>query len=77
MTTDSGQGTRLAAEIDAARAEADAAARRLVAAPPLAPELPRRTPRVLAFVTIFAILALAGVARLTGAPDFLVARAGG
>ena len=72
MTTDSGQGTRLAAEIDAARTEADASARRLVAAPPLAPELPKRTPRVLAFVTIFAILALAGVARLTGAPDFLV-----
>jgi PAS domain S-box-containing protein len=72
MTTDSGQGTRLAVETDAARTEADAAGRRLVAAPPLAPELPKRTPRIPAFVTIFAIMALAGVARLTGAPDFLV-----
>ncbi len=72
MISDSGQGTRLAVELDAARSEADASARRLVAAPPLAPELPKRTPRVLAFATIFAILALAGVARLTGAPDFLV-----
>ena len=52
--------------------EADASARRLVAAPPLAPEMPKRTPRVLSFATIFAILALAGVARLTGAPNFLV-----
>ena len=72
MISDSGQGTRLAVELDAARSEADASARRLVSAPPLAPELPKRTPRVLAFATIFAILGLAGVARLTGAPDFLV-----
>jgi PAS domain S-box-containing protein len=72
MTTDLGQNDKLAMEIDAAGAAADAAGRRLVAAPPLAPEMPKRTPRLLAFAVIVAILALAGVAQLTGAPDFLV-----
>jgi PAS domain S-box-containing protein len=72
MTTDLGQNDKLAMEIDAAGAAADAAGRRLVAAPPLAPEMPKRTPRLLAFAIIVAILALAGVAQLTGAPDFLV-----
>jgi PAS domain S-box-containing protein len=72
MTTDLGQNDKLAVEIDAAGAAADAAGRRLVAAPPLAPEMPKRTPRLLAFAVIVAILALAGVAQLTGAPDFLV-----
>src|SRR5688572_2761417 len=72
MTTVLGQNDKLAVEIDAAGAAADAAGRRLVAAPPLAPEMPKRTPRLLAFAIIVAILALAGVARLTGAPDFLV-----
>jgi PAS domain S-box-containing protein len=46
--------------------------RKLVAAPPIAPELPRRTWRPLSLFIIIAIIGLAGVARLTGAPDFLV-----
>ena len=72
MTTDLRQDDKSAAAKQAAGVEADAPDRRLLAAPPLAPELPRRTPRVLSFTTIIAILALAGIARLTGAPDFLV-----
>ncbi|MDQ2703618.1 MAG: ATP-binding protein [Pseudomonadota bacterium] len=70
MTAGLVQDDELATET--AGAEADAAGRRLVAAPPLAPEFPRRTPRLLSFTTVIAILALAGVASLTGAPDFLV-----
>src|SRR5689334_17025180 len=80
MTTGFGQKDKLAAGIDAAGAEAaigastgtDAATRRLVATPPLAPEMPKRTPRPLSYATVIAIIALAGVARLTGAPGFLV-----
>ena len=72
MTTDLRQDDKPAAAKQAAGVEAGAPDRRLLAAPPLAPELPRRTPRFLSFTTIIAILALAGIARLTGAPDFLV-----
>jgi len=39
--------------------------------PPLSTEMSARAPRVLSFLTIMAILALAGVARLTSAPDLL------
>ncbi len=75
MTMGFGQNEKLATGIDAVVAEAGmgpAAERRLVAAPPLAPEMPKRTPRPLSYATIVAIIALAGVARLTGAPNFLV-----
>ncbi|HEY6632924.1 MAG TPA: ATP-binding protein [Rhizobiaceae bacterium] len=80
MTTGFGQDAKPAAGVDeagsaagtAASAAVDAATRRLVAAPPLAPEMPKRTPRPLSYATVVAILALAGVARLTGAPSFLV-----
>ena len=80
MTTGFGQDDTLAVGIDHAGSEvnaetsaaAHAATRRLVAAPPLAPEMPRRTPRPLSYATVIAIIALAGVARLTGAPGFLV-----
>jgi PAS domain S-box-containing protein len=47
--------------------------RRLVAPPPLAPELPRRrSQRALSFAVVIAVIGLAGVAQLTGAPVFLV-----
>ena len=72
MTTDLGQSDKPAAGINAAAFDAEASARRLVASPPLAPEMPKRAPRVLSFAAILAILVLAGVARLTGAPNFLV-----
>ena len=72
MTTDLGQSDKPAAEINAAAFDAEASARRLVASPPLASEMPKRAPRVLLFAVILAILVLAGVARLTGAPNFLV-----
>ncbi|MEP9386709.1 ATP-binding protein [Mesorhizobium sp. KR9-304] len=62
----------MAAASHAVGAEGGARDRQLMAAPPLVPELPKRTPRFLSFTAITAILALAGVARLTGAPDFLV-----
>jgi PAS domain S-box-containing protein len=47
--------------------------RRLIAAPPLAPELPkRRFMRVLSFGSAITVIALAGFARAAHAPDFLV-----
>jgi len=47
--------------------------RRLVAPPPLAPELPRRrSQKAFSFVVVTAIIGLAIVAQLTGAPSFLV-----
>lgn len=70
MTTGLGQDYKLSAETAAAGAEAET--RRLVAAPPLAPDMPKRTSRPLSYATAVAIIVLAGVARLTGAPNFLV-----
>ncbi|RLP27791.1 ATP-binding protein [Mesorhizobium sp. YM1C-6-2] len=70
MTTGLGQDYKLSAETAAASAEAET--RRLVAAPPLAPDMPKRTSRPLSYATAVAIIVLAGVARLTGAPNFLV-----
>jgi PAS domain S-box-containing protein len=72
MTTELGQSDKPAAGNDAVGTEADSSARQLVAASPLAPDMPRRTPRFLAFGVIIIMLALAGVARLTGAPNYLV-----
>lgn len=45
--------------------------RQISSVPPLSTDMPGHAPRVLSFLTIMAILALAGVSRLTGAPDFL------
>ncbi len=71
MTTGLGQDYKLSAKVDAAGAQAET--RRLVAAPPLAPDMPKRTSRPLfSYATVVAIILLAGVARLTGAPNFLV-----
>ncbi len=47
-------------------------ARRAIAPPPLAPALPRRAPSLPSLLTVVAVLVLAGIARLTGAPTFLV-----
>ena len=70
MIADSGQDKSQATGVGAAN-QSEAPARRLVAAPPLQPDMPRRVPRILSFATIVAILVLAGVAHLTGAPAFL------
>ena len=51
---------------------AQAATRSFVTPPPLAPVLPKQAPRLPSFITIVSVLVLAGFARLTGAPDFLV-----
>ncbi|EHK59292.1 ATP-binding protein [Allomesorhizobium alhagi] len=48
-----------------------ASARSLIPAPPLAPELPPKRFRALAYVTLVAVVMLAGLARLTGAPIFI------
>lgn len=69
MTTGLGQDYKLSAKTDAG---AEAETRRLVAAPPLAPDMPKRSSRPLSYAAAGAIIVLAGVARLTGAPNFLV-----
>jgi len=71
MITESGQGKIEVAGQDAATREGASGRRRISSVPPLSTEMPARAPRVLSFLTIMAILTLAGVARLTGAPDFL------
>ena len=71
MNTESGQGKIEVAGQDAATRGGASGRRQISSVPPLSTELPSRSPRVLSFLTIMAILALAGVARLTGAPDFL------
>jgi len=76
MTTEQGQGTKTVVTMEPADAQGVAQDRRFVTAPPLASEMPRRAPRVLSFAITVVILGLAGVARLTGAPDFLVAALG-
>ncbi|ESY22690.1 response regulator [Mesorhizobium sp. LNJC394B00] len=45
--------------------------RQHVAAPPLAPDLPRATPEGLPFLTVVASVVLAGLSHLTGAPIFI------
>ncbi len=70
MSIDTGQNRSAVSDREAAGRVA-APARSVVVAPPLAPELPRRSPRIFSFATVVTILILAGVARLTGAPDFL------
>ena len=70
MIADSGQDKSQATGVDAAN-QPETAARRLVAAPSLQPDMPSRVPRILSFAIIVAVLILAGVAHLTGAPAFL------
>jgi PAS domain S-box-containing protein len=48
-----------------------APARSHIATPPLAPELPPKRFRPFAYATLIAIVMLAGIARLTGAPAFI------
>ncbi|KQU64106.1 two-component system sensor histidine kinase/response regulator [Aminobacter sp. DSM 101952] len=45
--------------------------RRIITPPALAPELPKEPPRGLYFVTLVAVLVLAGLSHLTGAPTFI------
>ncbi|PTE08295.1 PAS domain-containing hybrid sensor histidine kinase/response regulator [Mesorhizobium helmanticense] len=49
----------------------EAPRRQIVAAPPLAPELPRAKREGLPFLTLVAIVVMAGLAHLTGAPIFI------
>lgn len=49
----------------------EAPRRQVVAAPPLAPELPRASREGLPFLTLVAIVVMAGLAHLTGAPIFV------
>ncbi|CCV16242.1 PAS domain-containing hybrid sensor histidine kinase/response regulator [Mesorhizobium sp. STM 4661] len=49
----------------------EAPRRQIVAAPPLAPELPRANREGLPFLTLVAIVVMAGLAHLTGAPIFV------
>ncbi|TIT17863.1 MAG: hybrid sensor histidine kinase/response regulator, partial [Mesorhizobium sp.] len=49
----------------------EAPGRQLVAAPPLAPELPDANRHGLPFLTLVAIVVLAGLSHLTGAPIFI------
>ncbi|QPC90865.1 PAS domain-containing hybrid sensor histidine kinase/response regulator [Mesorhizobium sp. INR15] len=58
-----------AEDVDGVRPEAPR--RRVVAAPPLAPELTPTNPEGLPFLTFVAVLVLAGLAHLTGAPIFI------
>ncbi|MER9634944.1 response regulator [Mesorhizobium sp. M0228] len=53
------------------RAAPEASGRQLVAAPPLAPELPDANRHGLPFLTLVAIVVLAGLSHLTGAPIFI------
>jgi PAS domain S-box-containing protein len=72
MIVDSEQSIVLAGRKGAGDTEAGSSMRRLVTPPPLAPVLPKQAPRLLSFITIVAVLFLAGLARLAGAPNFLV-----
>ena len=73
MITHSQQDKRSADRGEPTGAAPGPAERRLVSAPPLAPELPkRRSLRLLSLGAALAIIVLAGTARLTGATDFLV-----
>ncbi len=72
MIVDSEQSTVLAGRKGVGDTEAEASMRRLVTPPPLSPVLPRQVPRLPSFITIVAVLFLAGLARLAGAPNFLV-----
>lgn len=67
------QGKRSAETSKAAAGATGQPERRVVSAPPLAPELPkRRSLRLLSFGAAIAVIALAAVARMTGASDYLV-----
>lgn len=72
MIVDSEQSAARANRTPLGDAHPDASTRRLLTPPPLAPALPKQAPRLPTFITIVAVLFLAGLARLAGAPDFIV-----
>ncbi|WP_406873379.1 ATP-binding protein [Aminobacter sp. P9b] len=66
--TAEGTTTQGAADIGAGAAMSH---RRIISPPPLAPELLKEPPRGLYFTTLVAVLVLAGLSHLTGAPAFI------
>lgn len=72
MSVDSKKSVALPARADDDAGSAASTGRRFVTAPPLAPMSPKRVLPVLPFTLIVAVLLLSGLARLTGAADFLV-----
>ena len=71
MMTESGV-TEESKASDAAATEADTSTTRRILTPrPLEAELPKEPPRGLYFATLVAVLVLAGLAHLTGAPAFI------
>ncbi|MEQ1941083.1 ATP-binding protein [Mesorhizobium sp. VNQ89] len=72
MVAGAGQVEKASVKGQVAGASASLSARTHVNAPPLAPDLPERTPRPISFATVVAIVLMAGVARLIGAPNFFV-----
>src|SRR5690606_28174848 len=71
MNSDSIHGTIDAGENGAKPALNSARRRRVVTPPPLAAEPPRRASRALIFMVFAVVILFAGLAKLTGAPDFL------
>ncbi|MCX7304020.1 MAG: ATP-binding protein [Hyphomicrobiales bacterium] len=71
MITEIEQGRIQASSQEGAAREGAPGRQQIAGVPPLAAEFPTGASRVSSFLTIMSILALAGVARLTGAPDFL------
>jgi len=72
MVAGAGQVEKASVKGQVAGSSASLSARTHVNAPPLAPDLPERTPRPISFATVVAIVLMAGVARLIGAPNFFV-----
>jgi PAS domain S-box-containing protein len=71
MIPEAGQSPVPAADNGASDLESGAPARRPFTSSPLPPQIPEPFPRSFAFVTVVAVLVLAGMAKLTGAPDFI------
>ncbi len=71
MMTDSRVNEGNAAETGAGDSAEAAMRRRILTPSPLAPPLPKEPPRGLYFTTLVAVLVLAGLAHLTGAPGFI------
>ncbi|WP_394888853.1 ATP-binding protein [Mesorhizobium sp. AaZ16] len=71
MTAVLGEDRRVREASHASGGGPAAPARSHIAAPPLAPELPPKRFRPFAYATLIAVVMLAGIARLTGAPVFI------
>ena len=71
MIPEAGQSHIPAADNGASDLDSGAPARRPFTSSPLRPQIPEPFPRSFAFVTVVAVLVLAGMAKLTGAPDFI------